>query len=350
LFAFSQLLSDLEDRVKARQSLSQSGGVAVKIEHRKAAATVLRHWSNLLRSSLIGVFTGILPAAGSSISNILAYDQAKKASKQPEKFGTGCEDGIIAPESANNATAGGALITMMALGIPGDIVTAVMLGALLIHDIIPSPTFITESPALAYSLFLAFFVAHFMMLALQSYTLRIFVLVTKVRMYILASIILAYCAIGVFALSNIAFDIWTLFWFGVLGYLMRIFGFPLAPMILGVVLGGIAEQWLSRALARSDDLSYFVTSPWSLFFLILAAFSMFFPKYQADRGKSAWTLFYPAIFTMSLSVPAFMMGGSVRIVLGVLLIAMALRALFKNHRNGWKVDPRASSAPQLREG
>ena len=350
LFAFSQLLSDLEDRVKARKSLSESGGVAVRIEHRKAALAVLRRWTNLLRSSLIGVFTGILPAAGSSISNILAYDQAKKASKEPEKFGTGYEDGIIAPESANNATAGGALITMMALGIPGDIVTAVMLGALLIHDIIPSPTFITETPVLAYSLFLAFFVANFMMLALQSYTLRLFVLITKVRMYVLASIILAYCAIGVFALSNIAFDIWTLFWFGVLGYLMRIFGFPLAPMILGVVLGRIAEQWLARSLARSDDLTYFVTSPWSLFFLLLAAFSILFPKYQAERGKRAWTLLYPAIFMISLSLPAFMMGGPVRIGLGILLIAMGIRSLIKHHANGWKVDPADSNAPQLREG
>jgi putative tricarboxylic transport membrane protein len=350
LFAFSQLLSDIQDRVKARKSLAEGGGVVVKIEHRKAAVAALRRWVNLLRSSLIGVFTGILPAAGSSISNILAYDQAKKASKEPEKFGTGYEDGIIAPESANNATAGGALITMMALGIPGDIVTAVMLGALLIHDVIPSPTFITESPVLAYSLFLAFFLANFMMLALQSYTLRLFVLITRVRMYILASIILAYCAIGVFALSNIAFDIWTLFWFGILGYLMRIFGFPLAPMILGVVLGRIAEQWLSRSLARSEDLGYFVTSPWSLFFLILAAFSIFFSKYQADRGRKSWTLVYPAIFMISLSVPAFMMGGPVRIGLGFLLIAMGIRSLYKHHQGGWKVDPTKSEVPKLREG
>jgi putative tricarboxylic transport membrane protein len=169
-------------------------------------------------------------------------------------------------------------------------------------------------------------------------------------MYVLASVILAYCAIGVFALSNIAFDIWTLFWFGILGYLMRIFGFPLAPMILGVVLGRIAEQWLARALARSDDLSYFLTSPWSLFFLVLASFSVFFPKYQAERGKKKWTLFYPAIFTMSLSVPAFMMGGVVRIGLGILLIALGIRSLAKHNANGWKVDPAARNAPQLREG
>ena len=99
--------------------LTETSGVNARIEHRKAAVMVLKSWVNLVRSALIGVFTGILPAAGSTISNILAYDQAKKASKNPQEFGTGCADGIIAPESANNATAGGALITMMALGIPG---------------------------------------------------------------------------------------------------------------------------------------------------------------------------------------------------------------------------------------
>jgi putative tricarboxylic transport membrane protein len=121
-------------------------------------------------------------------------------------------------------------------------------------------------------------------------------------------------------------------------------------MILGVVLGRIAEQWLSRSLARSDDLSYFVTSPWSLFFLLLAAFSIFFPKYQAERGKRTWTLLYPAVFMISLSLPAFMMGGPVRIGLGILLIAVGIRSLVKHHVNGWKVDPTVSHAPQLREG
>ena len=238
-----------------------------------------------MRSALIGVFTGILPAAGSTISNILAYDQAKKASKNPQEFGTGCADGIIAPESANNATAGGALITMMALGIPGDIVTAVMLGALLIHDVIPSPSFINDSPVLAYAIFIAFFVANFLMLFLQSGALKLFVLITKVRMYVLASIILAYCGIGIFALNNVAFDMWTLFWFGILGYVMRNLGFPLAPMILGVVLGRIAELWLSRATAITTDITPFFTHPWSLFFIILALFSMFFSSYQTQRGS-----------------------------------------------------------------
>ncbi|HIO32956.1 MAG TPA: Tat pathway signal protein, partial [Gammaproteobacteria bacterium] len=129
LFAFSQLLSDVQDRSAARKSLSQRGTVHVRIEHRRAIREVLKRWTTVVRSSLIGVFTGILPGAGGSIANILAYDQAKKVSKHPEKFGTGIAEGIIAPESSNNAVEGGALITMMALGIPGDVTTAVMLGA-----------------------------------------------------------------------------------------------------------------------------------------------------------------------------------------------------------------------------
>ena len=350
LFAFSQLLSDVEDQVRAKQALTATGSVNAKVEHRRAAVMVLKRWGNLIRSSCIGVFTGVLPAAGSSISNILAYDQAKKASKDPENFGTGHPDGIVAPEAANNATAGGALITMMALGIPGDIVTAVMLGALLIHDVIPSPSFITEAPVLAYGIFIAFFIANFMMLLLQSGALRLFVLVTKVRMYFLASIILAYCGIGIFALNNVAFDMWTLFWFGIIGYVMRKLGFPLAPMILGVVLGQIAELWLSRAVAITTDISPFFTHPWSLFFIIMAVFSLFFPAYQNQRGRKTWTLFFTPLLVMGLAGPMFMMEGTVRPIFGGLLLAFAAFRFYRVHQRGWKVNPEDADAHRLSEG
>lgn len=350
LFAFSQLLSDIEDRVRAKQALTETGSVNAKVEHRRAAVMVLKRWGNLLRSSLIGVFTGVLPAAGSSISNILAYDQAKKASKTPEEFGTGCPDGIIAPEAANNATAGGALITMMALGIPGDIVTAVMLGALLIHDVIPSPSFINEAPVLAYAIFIAFFIANFMMLFLQSGALRLFVLVTKVRMYVLASIILAYCGIGIFALNNVSFDMWTLFWFGIVGYVMRKLKFPLAPMILGVVLGQIAELWLARATAISTEITPFFTHPWSLFFIILAVFSMFFSAYQTHRGRKRWTIFFTPALIASMSIPMFMMVGTVRPVVGGLLLVVAAFLMFKLRKRGWQVDKTEADGYRLTEG
>ena len=329
LFAFSQLMSDIRDPKAARKSLTDMGDVRVRIEHRRAIATIFKDWINLVRSSLIGVFTGVLPAAGSSISNILAYDQAKKASPTPEKFGKGHSGGIIAPESANNATAGGALITMMALGIPGDVITAVMLGALLIHDVIPSPAFIAEQPKIAYALFIAFFFANFLVLILQTGALRGFVLVTRVRMYVLASIILVYCGIGVFSLNNITNDMWTLAIFGVIGYIMRNLKFPLAPMILGVVLGPIAERWLSRSLALSTDITEFFTHPWSLFFLIASLFSIGFSLYQKDRGHKVWTLWYAPLLMLTLTIPLFMMGGTVRPVLALIMIVWAIWMMIK---------------------
>jgi len=349
LFAFSQLLSDVQDPAKARQPLMPPGATAVRIEHAKAIRVVLGQWGNLIRSSLIGVFTGILPAAGGSISNILAYDQAKKATKRPQDFGTGTAEGIIAPESANNATAGGALITMMALGIPGDIVTAIMLGALLIHDVIPSPTFITDSPTLAYGIFMAFFFANFIMLGLQAVCLRAFVMVTRMRMYVLTGVILAYCGIGIFALNNIVFDMWTLLIFGVLGLAMKVLGFPLAPMILGVVLGHIAELNLNRALSTSDDLTLFFTRHWSLFFLILAAFSIFFPWYQKLRGRAKWTLVYPAAMSICLALPLALMGGLVRPTLAAAMVGFGAWLLGRHARNGWRLEPVTDHAPRLEE-
>ena len=329
LFAFSQLLSDVEDSTKAKAPLMKNSAEAIRVEHRKAIATVLMNWVNLIRSSFIGIFTGILPAAGGSISNILAYDQAKKASNNRNEFGKGAVNGIIAPEAANNATAGGALIMMMALGIPGDIVTAIMIGALMIHNIIPGPSFIQDEPLLAYGVFIAFFAAHFFMVGLQAFALRLFLLVTKIPMYILASVILAYCAIGVFALHNITFDIWVMFGFGVIGYFMRKLGFPLAPMILGVVLGKLAELNIARAIGISDDYSLFLTRPWSLFFLIMAIVSVLFPFYQNAKQDNLFTKMYVPISMISLALPLFLMGSPVRMIVGGILLSAGCYFIYK---------------------
>ena len=337
LFAFSQLLNDVRDRETAKKSLTQRSTIQVKIEHRRAIAEILKRWTIVVRSSLIGVFTGILPGAGGSIANILAYDQTKKASKYPEKFGTGIADGIIAPESSNNAVEGGALIILMALGIPGDVTAAIMLGALLMNDVVPSPSFITDEPVLAYSIFISFFIATFMMLGLQSVMLRVFVRVTRIPMYVLASIILGFCGIGVFALQNVSFDLWTLLWFGILGFTMRHFGFPLVPMILGVVLGNIAELNLARALAITPDLTPFFTRPWSLFFMIITIFSALFPMFQGHRIKEkAWTLFYLPTACFAISLPLFMMGGLVRPALATFLLCFGTYLLWQRKQNGWR--------------
>ena len=330
LFAFSQLLSDLRNPVTARNALSDRKQVKVKIEHRRAIAILIKNWVVVIRSALIGMFTGILPGAGGSIANILAYDQAKKAAKDDSKFGKGDPRGIIAPETSNNAVEGGALTPLMALGIPGDITAAIMLGALLMHDIVSGPTFIKDEPALAYSIYIAFFLASFIMIGMQSGVLRVFVLVTRIKTYVLATVILTFATIGVFALHNSIEDIWTLFFFGILGFVMRQLGFPLAPMILGVVLGNIAELNLARALAIDADPMLFFVRPWSLFFAIVAVFSMIFPIYQKhrDTGSLIERLFSPLVL-LSLSLPLFMMGGFLRTTLAIAAIAISSFILWR---------------------
>ena len=218
----------------------------------------------------------------------------------------------------------------MALGIPGDITAAIMLGALLMHDIVPGPTFIQDEPVLAYSIYIAFFLASFIMIGMQSGVLRVFVLVTRIKTYVLATVILTFATIGVFALHNSIEDIWTLFFFGVLGFVMRQFGFPLAPMILGVVLGNIAELNLARALAIDADPMLFFIRPWSLFFAIVAVFSMIFPIYQKhrDTGSLLEQIFSPLVL-LSLSLPLFMMGGLLRTALAVAAIAISSSILWR---------------------
>jgi putative tricarboxylic transport membrane protein len=333
LFAFSQLLSDMSDTESAKKPMLAGQHKAVRMQHRESIVMIFQHWAALVRSSFIGLFVGLLPAAGSSISNILAYDQTKKASKTPEDFGTGTPPGLISSEASNNATAGGALIMMMALGIPGDAVTAVMLGALTIHNIAPSPTFITSQPILAYGIMVAYFLANFMTLIFCAGALRGFLLVTRIPLYILGVVILLYCAIGVFTLNNTTFDIWTLLAFGVLGFVMVKNGFPLTPMVLGVVLGPLAEVNFARAVATSDDYMLFFTRPWALFFIVLAVFSAFFPLFQnAVKAGKAWPKYYGLAFMGCAGVPLLLMQGWFRTALGAVMILLAILLTLQKRR------------------
>ena len=190
---------------------------------------------------------------------------------------------------------------------------------------------------LAYSVFIVYFFANFVTLLLLWPALRIFIWCTYLRMYVLAVVILFYCAVGVLALNNVTFDIWTMFLFGILGYGMKLLGFPLVPMILGVVLGNIAEINLNRAISTSVDPTLFFTRPWSLFFLIIAAFSAIFPAYQASLGTKRWTLFYTPALAVSCAIPLFMMKGMVRPAIAACLVAFAAWVIWQRWRNGWQV-------------
>lgn len=274
IFAFSQLLTEIgkhsgeQSNVDTKISLSYPIGKTLK--------DMGGSFVNVIRSSVIGTIIGALPGAGSSIANIMSYDVAKKLSKNPELYGTGTKDGIIAAETANNSSEGGALIPTLALGIPGSAVTVMMMGALLVHGIQPGPYFFVSQPVLAYGIFLSFFISAILMLVVQSLGIKLFLRINDIPMHFLLPIVIILCALGSFALNNRIFDIWVLLLFGVIGYLMKSSGFSLPAFVLGIILGPLTEENLRRAVATSADLSLFFTRPLSGALLGLAILSILY--------------------------------------------------------------------------
>ena len=235
---------------------------------------VLMRPVNLIRSSLIGVAIGALPGAGGSIANLVAYDQAKRGSKTPEKFGTGTPDGIVASEAGNSATAGGGLIPLIALGIPGSAVDAILMASLMVHGISIGPRLIMDNADLVYGMFLAMAVSSLMMLMICVLSMRSFLRVAEVPKWVVVPIVLVCCVVGSFALNNRVTDLYLLGFIGLFGYALKALDYPLAPLVLGVILGPIAETNLRRALMTDPDWSLFVTRPVSLIFLIAAVLSV----------------------------------------------------------------------------
>jgi len=285
LFSFSQLIQELERRrATATEAAAAAAPSNLSVSHVAVWKDILSQPFNLVWSTLVGLWIGVLPAVGGSAANILAYDQAKKFSKHPEKFGTGISDGIIATESSNNANVSGSLITMMAFGIPGDAVTAVMLGALIIHGIQPGPLFVTTHAKVAYGMLAAYFIAHFITVAIEAACLRIFMRVIRVPTHLLTPVVLVFCVVGAYGLNNVMDTVYTFLAFGFLGYAMVKTGFPLAPMVLGVVLGDQIETNLIRAIMSDGNLWLFLTRPISGVLLVLSVASFGLALYQQRRS------------------------------------------------------------------
>lgn len=230
---------------------------------------------NMLRSAAIGLGIGTLPGIGGSTSNLIAYSVAKNQSKYPEKFGTGIIDGVVATESANNATIGGAMIPLLTLGIPGDMTTAMLLGGLVIHGLTPGPLLFAEQPHFVYGIFAAMFLANVAMLFQEYFGLRFFVRMLRIPKYILLPIIFVLCIVGVFGLNNRTFDSFIAVAFGLIGYFFIKFKLPVAPFIMGFILGPMVETYLRRALMLSQgDYTPFLTRPISGAFLAIALASV----------------------------------------------------------------------------
>jgi putative tricarboxylic transport membrane protein len=282
VFAFAQIMGEVEQFSKKAQA-AVNGAINLAVNQLKVIGEVLTRPFLLLWSTFIGLVIGVLPAIGGSAANMLAYDQAKKFSSRPEKFGSGIPEGIIASEASNNANVAGSLVTIMAFGIPGDAVTAVMLGALTIHGIQSGPLFISQNAQLAYGMFAAYIIAHPLVLILLFVGVRWVLYIVIVPKSILFPVVLVLCVVGAYALGNSMATVYVLLASGVFGYLMVKFGFPLAPFILGVILGDQIEINLVRSLMTDSNLWLFVTRPISALLLGMAVASIALSIWQHRR-------------------------------------------------------------------
>ena len=243
----------------------------------------------LIRGSIIGFFLGVLPGGGVVIASFAAYAIEKRFSKHPEKFGTGVIEGVAAPESANNAAAGGAFIPLLSLGIPGNAVTAILLGALVIHGIQPGPMMITEHADLFWGVVTSMYIGNVMLLILNLPLIGLWVKALKLPYSILFPLICLFCMIGAYSLNNRATDMLIMTIFGILGYLMRKYKYEPAPLVLALVLVPMMEAALRRSLLISNgDPMIFITRPLSGFIMATAAVLILFslvPVLKKKREK-----------------------------------------------------------------
>ncbi|MDD3251375.1 MAG: tripartite tricarboxylate transporter permease [Lachnospiraceae bacterium] len=219
-------------------------------------------FKNFVVSAGLGVGIGILPGLGAAISNLIAYTVSKKMSKHPEQYGTGCIDGLIASETANNAVSGGALIPLLTMGIPGDAGTTMLLAAFMLHGITPGPLLFDTYSDTIYAMFAILIVSNIMMLLIQIYGLPAFLKLLMVPRNILLPVVMVLASVGAFAMNNRIFDVWSILFFAIIGYLLSRFEFPPAPIVLGFVLGPILELNFRRGMMSSfGNFANFFTRP-----------------------------------------------------------------------------------------
>ena len=222
----------------------------------------VRYWKNLVRGSLIGVLVGALPGAGGDIAAWISYAVSKKFSKEPEKFGTGHVEGIVDAGASNNASLAGAWVPALVFGIPGDSITAIVVGVLYVKGMNPGPTVFLDQPELVYAVFLTFFLANVLLLPLGLIAIKSAKQILRVPHQILMPIILMFCVVGSFAINNTAFGVGIMLVLGLIAYVLEENGFPIAPAILGLVLGGLLEEsFMTSMIKANGDLLYFFERP-----------------------------------------------------------------------------------------
>ncbi|MBT7202500.1 MAG: C4-dicarboxylate ABC transporter permease, partial [Deltaproteobacteria bacterium] len=232
-------------------------------------------WKAILRSSGIGTFIGILPAEGATIASMIGYNEAKRWSKTPEEFGKGSIEGIAGSEAANNSATGGAMVPTLALGIPGSPTAAVILAGLMVHGLRPGPTMFTEQSTFVFAIFWSMLLVNVLFFFVGLFGARIFARATLIPLTILWPMVFLFSIVGAYALDQSMIDVWIALIFGVIGYLMRRYGFSVVSLAIGLILGGMLEKRLGQSMVMLDEQWWLIaTRPLSLFFLVLTVLAL----------------------------------------------------------------------------
>jgi putative tricarboxylic transport membrane protein len=243
---------------------------------------------SMIMGSFVGYFVGLLPAAGATPGSIMAYGFAKTMSKNPDSYGKGNIDGVAAPESANNAASTGSMLPMLTLGIPGSPTTAILLGGMVIWGLEPGPRLFVDQTEFVWGLIASLYVANLFSLLLNVAFIPLFIWVLKLPFTILAPVIFVLCVVGGYAPTQDMHDVWLMLIFGVVGYLMRKLDYPMAPMVLAIVLGPLAESSLRQALLQSEgSLMVFIERPISGPIVGVALLLFLLPVFKAFKKKRA---------------------------------------------------------------
>lgn len=281
LFAVSQAFSQIENLYKRGADVTRTSGAKLPLSELR------KNLWNLIRSSAIGIFIGALPGTGGAIASFLSYNEAKRASRHPEEFGQGSLEAIAASESGNNGVTGATFIPLLTLGVPGDVTTAVVLGALMIQGLLPGPTLFTNSPQTVYSIMLGFLIANIMLLVIGKLCIGFYSKIVEIQSVILTPLVAILCAVGAYAINNSLFDIWVMFGCGLIGYLLPKCGLPNVPILIGFILGPMFEKGFRQAMVMSEgSYAIFVGRPICVFFLLVtAAFVMFTVIGEIKAGR-----------------------------------------------------------------
>ena len=278
LFGLAEVFRGIEGGVKGARKTPKLGALMPSFKK------VQRLWKTILRGSALGAIIGAIPAAGSAIAVAVSYAQEQRFSKRGDKFGTGVPEGLAGPEAANNACVGGALVPLMTLGIPGDTMTAVLMGALLIHGLRPGPMLFAERPDFVASIYVALFLALLLTVVFGFLLVRHFVRLMRTPDHILLVVIAMLCVVGSFAIRNNITDVYIMIAFGVIGYIMNRLDIPVAPLAFGLILGPILEENLRRSLIISDgSWLVFIERPIALTMVILSVSALVYPLLQRAR-------------------------------------------------------------------